>query len=200
MSLLAVLQQAQGGSGLGALAQKFGMDANQVNGLAEMLAPAISGGVKRRAQSGGLDAIMNQLMGEASTRYLDDPAQAATPEAQAEGNRFLEEILGSSDARQAFSEAAAERADLETAQAAEILPSLAAMMQGGLQRGAPDDMLQGVMRGFMSGGASTGIMGVIGAFLGRGSGGGPDLGDLGRMLDGDGDGSPLDDILEKIMR
>ena len=204
MSLLKMLMDAQGGQGMGQLAQKFGIDEAQLGGLAEMVAPAISGGAKRRAQQpGGLEAMLGQMMGEGQGRYLDEPVAAAEPEARQQGEQFLEQILGSRDASQQLGQAAAERSGVSPDVVSQVLPALAAMMQGGMQRQMPDQTLQGMMQGAgQSSGGGGGLMGLIGGLLGgnKGSGGGLDLGALTQMLDADGDGSPLDDILEKVMR
>ncbi|MEO1493109.1 MAG: DUF937 domain-containing protein, partial [Pseudomonadota bacterium] len=77
MSLLRMLQQAQGGQGLGELARQFGMDEAQAGGLAEMLAPAIGSAAKKRAEGGGIEALLGQLQGEAQGSYFDDAAAAA---------------------------------------------------------------------------------------------------------------------------
>ncbi|MEM0943788.1 MAG: hypothetical protein AAGI70_07550, partial [Pseudomonadota bacterium] len=101
--------------------------------------------------------------------------------------------------------AAAERSGVSTDLVGQIMPAIAAMMQGGMQRQMPDTQLQGLMQGLGGGGggqSSGGLMGLVGSLLGgaKGGGGGFDLGAIGQMLDADGDGSPLDDILEKVMR
>ena len=207
MSLLNMLMQAQGGQGLGQLAQKFGIDEGELGNLAGMVAPAIAGGAKRRAQSeGGMQAMLGQMMGETQGRYLDEPAAAAEPEGIAQGEQFLEQILGSRDATQQLGAAAAERSGVSADVVSQVLPALAAMMQGGMQRQMPDSTLQGMMQmpgGGTGSGGGGGLMGLIGGLLGGnkgGQGGGLDLGALTSMLDADGDGSPLDDILEKVMR
>lgn len=208
MSLLKMLMDAQDGQGLGQLAQQFGLDEAQMGGLAGMIAPAISQGAKRRAQQpGGLEAMLGQMMGERESQYLDNPGAAAQPEARQQGEQFLEQILGSRDATQELGAAAAERSGVSPDIVSQIMPAIAAMMQGGMQRQMPDSSLQGMMQG-MGGGAQQssggGLMGMIGSLLGGaksgGGSGGLDLGMLTQMLDADGDGSPLDDILEKVMR
>lgn len=205
MSLLKMLQQAQGGQGLGQLAQQLGMDQSQAGGLAEMLAPAIGSAAKRRAESGGLEALLGQLQGEAQGGYFDNPAQAAAPEARQQGENFLEQLLGSREATQNLAQEAASRTNVEQSQVEQFMPALAAMLQGGMQKQMPDSSIQGMLSGLQGGGSSGGgggIMGMIGGLLGGnkgGGGGGLDLGMLTNMLDADGDGSPLDDILEKVM-
>jgi hypothetical protein len=209
MSLLKMLGQAQGGQGLGALARQLGMDEGQAGGLAEMLAPAIGSAAKRRAEGGGLEALLGQLQGEAQGGYFDDPAQAAAPEARKKGEEFLDNVLGSSGARQELAQEAANRAGVSRDQVDQFMPALAAMLQGGMQKQTPDDGIAGLLSGLTGGGQSSGgggggIMGMVSGLLGGGggqsSGGGFDLGSIANMLDADGDGSPLDDILERVMK
>lgn len=207
MSLLKMLQQAQGGQGLGGLAQQLGLDDAQAGGLAEMLAPAIGSAAKRRAEGGGLEGLLGQLQGEAQGGLFDDPVAAAAPEARVQGENFLEQILGSRDATQQLAAEAASRSGVDQSKVEEFLPSLAAMLQGGMQRQVPDDGISGMLQGLTGAGAAGGggLMGMIGGLLGgasRGGGasGGLDMGGILSMLDADGDGSPLDDILEKVMR
>ena len=110
MSLLNLLQQAQGGNGLAELGKAFGLDESTTRGLAEQLAPAISGGVKRRAASeGGLGAVLGQLRGEDRAQYFENPAQAAAPAARAQGEDFLAQIFGGREAAPEVARAAAER-------------------------------------------------------------------------------------------
>lgn len=70
----------------------------------------------------------------------------------------------------------------------------------------PDDSIQGML-GQLGGGASEGgggLMGMVGSLLGGGgqqqAGGGLHLGTLTQMLDADGDGNPLNDVLGKFMK
>ncbi len=211
MSLLKMLGQAQGGQGLGALARQLGMDEGQAGGLAEMLAPAIGSAAKRRAEKGGLEQLLGQLQGEAQGGYFDDPAQAAAPEARKKGEDFLDNVLGSSSARQELASEAANRAGVSRDQVEQFMPALAAMLQGGMQKQTPDDGITGMLsqlggqQGGSGSGGGGGMAGMLGGLMGGGTadqagGGGLDLGGIASMLDADGDGSPLDDILERIMK
>ena len=205
MSLLKMLMEAQGGQGLGQLAQQFGINEEQAGGLAGMLAPAIAQGAKKRTQQGGLDAVLGQLTGEAQGAYLDDPAAAAAPEGRAQGENFLENIFGSREASQGLAAEAANRTGVSPDIVSQFLPAIAAMLQGGMQRNLPDSAISGMMQGggSGSGGAGGGIMDMVGGLLGgggaaQGSGGALDM--LTGMLDADGDGSAMDDILERFMK
>ncbi|MEM6622877.1 MAG: DUF937 domain-containing protein [Pseudomonadota bacterium] len=207
MSLLNMLRSAQGGQGLAELARKLNMEQSQAEGLAEMLAPTIGRAARRRADNGDAHSVLGQFQGEAMGSYFDRPAEAAAPEAKAQGANFLEQILGSRDASDELARAAAERSGADQNQVAQFLPALAAMLQGGMQKQTPDNDIAGLLGQLGAGtsGGGGGIAGMLGGLLGGGgsgqkSGGGSVLGGLAQMLDADGDGSPLDDILERVMR
>ncbi|MEM7059692.1 MAG: DUF937 domain-containing protein [Pseudomonadota bacterium] len=205
MSLMNLLNQAQGGQGLSQLADKLGLDQEQAGGLAGMLAPAIGSAAKKRAESGGLESLLSQLQGQEQGGLFDNPAAAAEPEARAQGDSFLEKILGSRDATRELAAEAANRSGVEQNKVEEFLPALAAMLQGGMQQQTPDTSISGLLTQ-MQGGTTNqggGIMSMLSGLLStqnKPGSGGLDLSMITNMLDADGDGSPLDDILGKIMR
>lgn len=205
MSLLKLLQQAQGGDGLGQLAKQFGMDPAQAEGLAGMLAPAIGSAVKKKAQAGDLETVIGGMMGERQATYFEAPEKAAEPQAREEGAAFLERIMGSREAANGLAEEAANRSSVDTGTVQEFLPALAAMLQGGMQKQMPDNDLQGILGAVGSGGGGNmgGLLSMVGGMLGGGgakNAGSAGLGPLMDMLDADGDGSVLDDVLERLMK
>lgn len=221
MSLLDLLKTAQGGGGLDALGQSFGLDTSTTRSLAEQFAPAISSGMKQRAQQdGGLGAVLGALKGEDRAAYFDDPSAAAAPAAQAKGAEFLSQIFSSERAVPEMAAAAAEKTGAPADKVQQMLPALAAMLQGGLQQRAPDTEISAAMAGLGASGDKAGAGlgdllgslgssaggkgGLVGSLMGalggdRGSGGGG-LGSLLQMLDADGDGSPLDDIVGRLFK
>ncbi len=192
MSLLQLVQQAQGGEGLSQLAKSVGLDRSEADILTDMFAPAIGSAAKKKVASGGLDDLLGSLMGEAQGDMFDNPAQAAAPEGQMQGMNFLRNLMGGERAPQAMAEEAAGRTGIDPSIIMQFLPALAAMMQGGMQRNLPDNDLTAMQR-------KGGLGELVGGLMGNGKGG-PDLGALGKLLDSDGDGSPLDDILGRFMR
>ena len=54
MSIMKLLQQAQGGQGIAQLAAQLGLDEAKANQLTGMLAPVIGSAAKQRAESGAL--------------------------------------------------------------------------------------------------------------------------------------------------
>lgn len=222
MSLLDLLKQAQGGGGLEELGRQFGLDENATRSLAEQLAPTIASGAKQKAkEEGGLGALLGQLLGENEVAYCEQPAKAATPAAQAQGEQFLKNLFGSSEAPREIADAAAQRTGTSQDLVSQFLPALAAMLQGAMQKQAPDDQVKGAMGALGSNDrAGTGIGDLLGALTGGGGGGaGGGIGDmiggllgggksqpqttggldqLLQALDADGDGSPFNDIVKKF--
>ncbi len=200
------------GDGIGRLASQLNIDPDKAASLTDMLAPAIGSAAKKRAESsdlGGIGGLLGQLKGEDNARFFDEPEAAASDEARADGESFLEQLLGSREAKEELTNEAAARAGVDSGEVAQFLPALAAMLKGGMQKQTPDNSIDGMMAGLTgggdSGGGGGGILGAVTGLLSGGSkggdsGGGFDLSSITGMLDADGDGSPLDDILAKIMK
>ncbi len=231
MSLLDLLNQ-DGGDGLGRLARQFGLDGEQAEKLAGVLAPAVGGAAKRRAAEGDMDRVLSPMKGERQAGWFEKPEEAASPAAQADGAAFLGTLFGRDDAASELSREAAGRTGIDAGTVGQFLPALAAMLQGGMQRQAPDDEIEGAL-GMLGGGSdrgasqeSGGLGGLLGGLMGGSGGGsassggglggllgglmgggdkpaakpGGGLGALAQMLDTDGDGDVMDDILGKLMR
>lgn len=194
MSLLQLLQQAQNGQGLSELAGKIGIDSAQAGELTALLAPVIGKATKTQAESGGLSGIIGALQGEDQAAMYDNPIEAVTDAGQAQGASFLNGILGNGGA-DSLAAQAAERTGIDLAQVSAFLPALAAMAQGGMQKTMPDAALNAMAP--KPEGAS-GIMGLLGGLMGKSQAGAPDLSMLTSFLDADGDGSMVDDIMEKL--
>jgi len=196
MSLLNLLQQAQGGQGLAQLASQFGIDASKADELTAMLAPAIGSAAKQQAESGGLASLLGALKGEGQAALFDDAAAAVAPEGQAQGMDFLKGLLGGQEGADGLAAQAASKSGLDLSTVQQFLPALAAMAQGGLQKNMPDAALDGLMP--QSGGSGGGLMGMVGGLMGGGAQSGG-LAMLTNLLDADGDGSPFDDIMKKFI-
>ncbi len=203
MSIMKLLQQAQGGQGLSQLAQQFGLDEGKAQELTQMLAPAIGSAAKKRAQDGGAEGVLEAFRGEGQAKLFDDPSAAASGEGQAQGMDFLQTLLGGKEEADGLANEAATRAGVDSSTVSQFLPALAAMVQGGMQKNMPDSSLDGMKSGLMgaaSGGG--GLMGMVSGLLGGGKKGGDGaaLNPLMQMLDQDGDGSVLDDVLGRFMK
>lgn len=199
--------------GLDQVASQFGLQDSEAQGALKALLPAISGGLKRNAsQPGGMEALLGALQNGSHEKYLDDPSQLGAPETVNDGNAILGHLLGSKDMSRQVASQASQRSGVDGGILKQMLPIVAAMAMGSLskQTKEPDmaSMLMGALSGAgqSSGGSGDGLMGMVGSLLGGGGkaqaakSGGLDLGMLGGLLDADGDGDPMDDIMNLVMK
>jgi len=189
-----LLQSALGGGqaeaqpqiDVGGLASQFGLSPDQANAAVGALLPAILGGIQKTEASGGLGDLAN-IAGQMSAPHQDVDG----------GNSILGQIFGSKDvSRQVASHASTQTGISDTILKA-MLPIIAGLVAQQVAKK-------------MGGGALGGIAGsVLGSLLGGGAaqaaaptgGAGGMLGNLGglaSMLDSNGDGNPLDDILGMV--
>lgn len=175
--------------GLGAVARELGVSESQAASGAAALMPAILGGFKKQAHGGaagaaGLDALLGGLGGGG---LLDD-VLGAQPTSVSRGNDVLGQIFGSKDVSRAVAQNAATRTGLDAGLLKKMLPMLAMLAAGYMaKRGTAGAAPRA---GAMGGGLEGALGGLLGG--GRAGTGG---GGLTSMLDLDGDGNPLDDIL-----
>ena len=188
--------------GLQSMAQELGVSETQAASGAAALAPAILGGFKKQAQSqpAGLEGL-GGLLGQLGGGGLLDDVLAPQPTNVNRGNDVLGEIFGSKDVSRTVAQNAASQTGLDPALLKQMLPMLAMLVAGYMaKRGSAGDATQS---------ASGGLGGLLGGLLGGQSSGtgsaapGAGAPGLGSMLDLNGDGNALDDILRmagKAMR
>ncbi len=196
MNLTDILAQA---GGIESMASQLGISPTVAKQGAEALLPAILGGFKTQAQSAGGVEGLGGLLGQLGGGGLLDAVLGSQPTPVSQGNDVLGQIFGSKDVSRTVADHAAGQTGLDSGLLKQMLPILAMMVagymakQGGQQSGGGGglgDLIGGALGG---GGSSGGLGGMLGSVLGGSGGGG--LGGLGKMLDMDGDGNPLDDII-----
>lgn len=181
--------------GLESMARELGVSESQAADGASALAPAVLGGFKKQAQAhpaglGGLGDLLGQLGGGG---LLDD-VLGPQPTNVGKGEEVLGQIFGSKDVSRAVAHNAASQTGLDTGVLKKMLPMLAMLVAGYMSKqggggaaqpssgGGLGDLLGGVLGG----------QDAVTANAQTGSGGSG----LGSILDLDGDGNALDDILE----
>lgn len=186
MQMMDMLAQT---GGLDSIARELGISNTQAQSGANALLPAILGGFKKQAQSsggiGGLGAILGQLGGGS----LLDEVVSPQPTNVNHGNDVLGQIFGSKEVSRTVAQGASQQSGLDPSILKKMLPMLAMLVTGymakqaggGAAAGGGGGVLGGILGGMLGGGAQP-----------RGQAGG---GGLGSMLDFDGDGNPLDDIM-----
>lgn len=197
MNITDILSQV---GGLRSVAGELGVSEAQAARGAEALVPAILGGFKKQAQAqpagfGALGGLLAQLGGGS----LLDQVLAPQPTDVSQGNNVLGQIFGSKEVSRTVAQSAAERSGLDPSLLKKMLPILAMLVAGYLAK------QQGSGAAASSGGqAGGGLGGLLGGLLGGGSSAGTGVPPgLGSLLDANGDGNALDDILRmasKAMR
>jgi hypothetical protein len=186
--------------GLQSIARELGVSEAKASAGADALLPAILGGFKKQAQAqpGGLDGL-GGLLGQLGGGGLLDNVLSPQPTDVGQGNDVLGQIFGSKDVSRTVTQSAAARTGLDPALLRRMLPMLAMLVAGFMakQQGgtaaAQDSPTAGGGLGDLLGGLLGGRSGAAAA-----PGGG-----LASMLDLNGDGNALDDILRmagKAMR
>jgi hypothetical protein len=168
--------------GLQSIARELGVSEAQAASGAAALLPALLGGFKKQAQSqpSGLEGL-GGLLGQLGGGGLLDDVLAPQPTDVRRGNDVLGQIFGSQDVSRAVAQDAAAQSGLAPALLKKMLPLLAMLVAGYLAkpRGADAEAQPSSAQPSSAGGG---------------------LGGLASMLDLDGDGNPLDDILRMIGR
>ena len=164
--------------GIEQIARELGVSNDQAASGATALLPAILGGFKQQARSqpGGLDDLVNILGGLGGGGLLDD-VLSPQPTNVGRGNDVLGQIFGSKDVSRTVARSASTRSGLNPDILKKMLPMLAMLVGGFLAR---------------QGARSTSSAGAMPSTHTAGHGG---LGDLAAMLDLNGDGNALDDIM-----
>lgn len=177
--------------GIDSIARELGIPQEQAATGAEALLPAILGGFQKTAQSQGGLGGLGELLGQLGGGGLLDQVLGPQPTDVSQGDAVLGEIFGSRDVSRTVAQSASAQSGLDPSLLKKMLPLLAMVVGGLMSR---------------QGGAATsapagggGLGGILGSVFGGGqpsSGGGlGGLGGLGSLLDANGDGNALDDIL-----
>lgn len=180
---------------LDSISRELGVDPATARSGAEALLPAILGGFKKQAQPapGGLGGLIDMLGGAAGGGLLDAVTGSAPTPAEP-GNEVLGQIFGSKDVSRTVAGQAAQSTGIDPALLKKMLPLLAMAVTGYLASqkagGASSDTGQGGLGGVLGQ--------VLGGVMGGSQSGAPQSGNVGglaSLIDLDGDGNPLDDIL-----
>ena len=175
--------------GLQSMAGELGVSESEAKAGADALLPAILGGFKKQAQAqpSGLDGLVNMIGGLGGGGLMDE-VLAQRPTDVSQGNNVLGQIFGSHDVSRTVAHSAAAQSGLDPALLKKMLPMLAMLVGGYMAK-----------QGRSSAAPATPADGGLGSLIGGLMGGAPSqhagAGGLASMLDLNGDGNPLDDIM-----
>jgi hypothetical protein len=196
----AVIEMLRRSGGLEAVSKQLGVPPAIAAAGAEALVPAILGGFSKSASAGGegdiglgsLVGMLGKLGGGALASNVLGPDETDV----AKGNDVLGQIFGSKDVSRSVAADASGKTGIDPSILKQMLPILAMLVGGYLSARAGGSGAQG-----------SGGLGGLGSILGSVLGGGGSqpqpqeataegLGGLGSLLDLNGNGNPLDDIID----
>jgi hypothetical protein len=221
MNLMDMIMAAQGGQTAQQAGSQLGLNQQQTQGAIAALLPAISSALKQNTSSPqGLAGLLGALQGGQHEQYLENPQAMARPETVTDGNAILGHLFGSKDVSRAVAGRASEQTGIGADVLKKLLPLVATMAMGSLskQTRQPDvktalgtlamqQMLGAGSVQTQQSGLGNMISGILGgrarqqkqaqrqAQQSHQQG----MGLIGKMLDADGDGSVMDDILKMAM-
>lgn len=167
MNLIDLLGGSPNHAAINQLARQFGLSDQQIRDVIGQVAPVLGQGLARNTRaSGGLDALIGALQNGGHRRYVDQPEIFSHADTIRDGNGILGHILGSKDLSRALAGRAGASTGIDPEIIKQLLPMIASLLMGSLSRQA--------------------------ATAPRGN----QLSDvLGSLIDRDGDGSALDDLI-----
>jgi len=178
MNMFDILREAQGGNGIENLARQFGLGREDTEKVLQQVLPAMSAGFKQRTQSAdGLESMLRKIQGTDYEDVYEDPAALQNAATQQRGNQVLAEVFGSKDVSRDVAQRAEFASGIGSTVIKAMLPMIASMVLGGMQRKTSRDTGMGGILGTL-------IQGMAGGGSSRGGGGLDDL--LGAVLGGGG--------------
>lgn len=191
MDMIDIFQRS---GGIEMMAKELGINETVAQAGATALLPAVLGGFKKttNAQPTGLSGL-GSILGQLGGGGLLDSVLGQEPTPVEKGNDILGTIFGSKDVSRTVAAGAEEKTGISSDLLKKMLPIIAMMVAGYMAKQT-------------SGGdtGSGGLGGLIGNILGGGSTAAPQpagaggLGGIGSLLDLNGDGNPLDDIMGMV--
>lgn len=150
LPLFDMLNNAQNGDAIAALARQFNLSQQQAQAAVEALLPAFSQGLKRNvADPYGFGAFLTAMASGQHGKYFEDAANAFSPQGIQQGNDILGQLFGSKELSRAVAGQAAQATGIAQQVLQQMLPAIAAMIMGGLfkqstgQMGAPGSAAAG---------------------------------------------------------
>ena len=135
MELVRILESANGGAALAALASRYGFTPEQASDVIRQAIPEIAFNIERNTLSrGGLADLVGALGSGHHQTYLENPAALTSPAGEADGQAIAAHIFGSRDATEAAARRIARDTGMDAEKVAAVLPGLAALAMGGVAR------------------------------------------------------------------
>ncbi|MCF6221278.1 MAG: DUF937 domain-containing protein [Robiginitomaculum sp.] len=214
MNLLDMIMAAQGGKVAQSAGSQLGLNGKQSQQAIAALLPAISSALKMNTKDPqGLQSLLGALQGGRHEQFLDNADVYGQPDIRDQGNAILGKLFGSKEVSRAVAGRAAEQTGIGADILKKMLPMVATMAMGSLSKQTRQPSMAQQLAGLALGGGGgrqqqSGLGGLLGGLLGGGrrqvrqqqQAQSQGMGILGNLLDADGDGNMMDDILGMAMK
>jgi hypothetical protein len=177
--LFDLISGSGGQAALGPVAARVGLTPEQTQAAMKALLPALAGGMRKQAQANPA-TLERTLAGSGAHEIVDRPHEIAGSAGVERGNAVLGGLFGSKDVSRQVAQHASTQTGIAPDKLKLLLPILATLAAGAMAK--------------QGGGQAGGLGGLLGGLAGGRTSGGT-AGGLAGMLDIDGDGNPLDDIM-----
>ena len=175
MNILDTVMNAQNGAAVEQLGAQLGLGQKQTASALSALLPALAAGFQRNLGSQvGLESLAGALASGNHHQYIDNPASLGDQSATLDGNGILGHVFGSKDVSREVASRAAAQTGIGADVLKRMLPLAAAMMMGAFAHESNDPSA------------------TMGAGLSGGGGGFAEM--LTPLLDGNRNGSIVDDV------
>lgn len=173
MNVTDLLTGSDNAQAIAQIARQFGISKEQARTAIGSLAPTVTRGLQHKTEEIGVGDIMDALGKGNHGRYLDEPAKLEEKATKKDGNAILGHIFGSKKVSRNVAKHASKKTGLGSSLMKKMLPIVASMVMASLGKK-------------LLGGGSQSTPASAPAESG---------GLLTSLLDSDGDGSVIDDIL-----
>lgn len=137
LPLYDLLSRAGDGRAIELMARQYRLSQEQAQLATEALLPAFREGLRRNtADPAGMGALMAEMAGGRHQRFFDDAARAFSPDGKKDGEDILGHLFGSPEVSRAVAAQAAQATGIAQETLKSMLPSMAAMLMGGLGKQA----------------------------------------------------------------
>ena len=117
------------------LAPAFGINLDQARAVVDQVIPEMTHDLERLTLSrGGLADLVAQLGNKANAEYLQKPEMLRDDKARDSGNQILDYVFGSKYRSRVVAQRAARDSDLDLGDVKRMLPAIASLLMGNLER------------------------------------------------------------------
>lgn len=131
-NLLEMVLNQQNSGAIGQIAKNLNLDSGDAVKALGALLPVLQGSMKQNVSKGGLDSLLGALAKNKNQQYLDQPQLLGGQQAVDNGNSILGHLLGSKDVSRQVAQQAAQQTGLSSSILKQMLPMAATMLMGSL--------------------------------------------------------------------